>query len=268
MERKQLEQFIAIPTIAHDKKANDLGIEFLRNLLLPMGFETSTIGDSPYHQPVIVSRYNNAKSSKKIVLYGHYDVEKIKPNEQWNTPPFKLVEENGRYFCRGIADNKAVLLTRIHALQEMISSGEAIPNILWIIQGEEEVGGQTPFDVIPSVLETFGAKLFVEETGVYKKNGKPIIFHMSSAKQASFLDTLNEAIYGGEATIENRSLNKFSECPFLLNIPDEGHYIGFGPNDGQSNIHQANESLNKELLEGHKEVFKRFIRWANEADID
>ena len=137
MTTEILKDFIAIPTIANDRNANQSGIDFVQNILEPLGFEFKTEGESPFHQPVIVSKYTNVKSDKKVVLYGHYDVEKIKGWEKWNSPPFELVEKDGRFYCRGIADNKGILLTRLLAIKEMFEADEEIPNILWIIQGEE-----------------------------------------------------------------------------------------------------------------------------------
>jgi acetylornithine deacetylase/succinyl-diaminopimelate desuccinylase-like protein len=267
MIQETLQKFIAIPTIANDQSANQRGIAFVRELLVSAGFEVNTRGQSPYHQPVIVATFQNVRQSNKVVLYGHYDVEKIKASEKWNTPPFQLIEENGRLYCRGIADNKGVLMARMTAIQEMVANGEEIPEILWIIQGEEEVGGNTPFEIIPDLLAEFGSKIYVEETGVHK-DGRPVVFHLSKSKERTFLPSLNHALYDGAASIENRSLRKFSKCPFLHSIPDDGHYIGFGPNDAQCNIHRENESLDKKLLLNHKEVFKRFLRWVNTTPIE
>ena len=263
MIKEQLKKFIAIQTIANDKIANQSGIDFVIDILKPLGFKITTEGDSPFHQPVIVAKYNNPNSDKKVVLYGHYDVEKIKDWEKWDTPPFELIERESRYYCRGIADNKGILLTRILAIKEMIEKGKPLPNILWIIQGEEEVGGQTPFDVIPKHFTDFGAKLYLEETGIHKK-GNPVIFYLPKTEnKPDFLVSLNETIYSSKATFENRNLNKFSKCPFLHNIPEDGYYIGFGPNDEVCNIHKDNESLDIKKLEEHKEVFKKFINWVN-----
>lgn len=269
MKTATLKDFIAIPTIANDKEANQSGIDFVKSILKPLGFEFATEGESPYHQPVIVAKYTNEKTDKKVVLYGHYDVEKIKDWEKWNTPPFELIEKDGRIYCRGIADNKGVLLTRLFAVKEMFEADEEIPNILWIIQGEEEVGGQTPFEVIPKHFADFGSKIYLEETGVYKNDRTPVIFHLPKSETLPpFLESLNDAIYSGKAILENRHLNKFSKCPFLHSIPENGYYIGFGPNDGLCNIHKDNESLDKQNLEQHKDVFKNFIRWINVTTID
>lgn len=263
----QLQDFIAIPTIANDKVANQLGIDFVIQILAPIGFNITIEGDSPYYQPVIVARYNSPTSNKKVVLYGHYDVEKIKGWEKWNTPPFELVEIDDRYYCRGIADNKGILFTRLMAVKEMFEAGQELPNILWIIQGEEEVGGQTPFEVIPKHFTDFNSKIYLEETGIHK-NGKPVIFYLPKLEtKPDFLNRLNEAIYFGDASFENRNLNKFSKCPFLHNIPEGGYYIGFGPNDALCNIHKDNESLDKASLLTHKVVFKRFLNWINHTNI-
>lgn len=266
--QNDLAKFIAIPTVANDKEANQAAIDFVRNILEPLGFKFITEGQSPYHQPVIVAKFANSESDKKVVLYGHYDVEDIKDREKWNSPPFELTESKGRFYGRGIGDNKGVLLNRLYAIKEMYEEGEEIPNILWIMQGEEEIEGNTAFEVIPKHYADFGAKLYLEETGMIRE-GTPLILHLpKTEKLPKFLNDLNNTIYSGNAIVENRNLNKFSKCPFLNSIPKNGYYLGFGPNDSLCNIHQANESLDKQLLIEHKEVFKNFIRWVNATTID
>ncbi|MEI6882377.1 MAG: hypothetical protein WCK82_13745, partial [Bacteroidota bacterium] len=121
---------------------------------------------------------------------------------------------------------------------------------------------------IPKLYSEFGAKIYLEETGMFR-DGKPLILYLPEAeKQPEFLNDLNNAIYSGEAFFENRKLNKFNECPFLINIPKNGYYVAFGPNDGLCNIHKENESLDKNNLEQHLEVFKKFIRWVNKTIIE
>jgi len=109
-----LKEFISIKTIANDEKSNNQGIELVSNLLKSIGFSISIEGDSLYKQPVIIAKYINKNSTKKVTLYSHYDVEKIHREAKWNTNPFDLVEKDGRYFARGIADNKGILLSHFH----------------------------------------------------------------------------------------------------------------------------------------------------------
>lgn len=263
----QIRKIIAIKTIANDKKSNVEGIKFITDLLEEIGFDCSIEGDSKYSQPVIVAKYLNSKSNKKVTLYGHYDVEKINNEASWNTDPFSLVEHNSRYYARGIADNKGILICRIYALLEMKKNKEELPNILWIIQGEEEVAGETPFQIIPKHIQAFNSKIYVEETGIHDKNNTPVIFYLSKESEIDpLINRLNTVIYRGKAIIKNRHLNKFTKCPFVTNIPSDGIYIGFGPNDNQCSIHRPNESLNVKNLHEHKNVFKKFINWINNSE--
>ena len=151
---------------------------------------------------------------------------------------------------RGLESNFSIVLgfeeLRLFALKEMFESGEELPNILWIIQGEEEIEGKTPFEVIPKQYLDFGAKIYLEETGMYKDEMPLILFLPKNEKHPEFLDDLNQSIYMGQASFENRKLNKFSECPFLINIPEDSYYLAFGPNDSMCNIHKENESLDKQ----------------------
>jgi len=264
---KILKQFIAIKTIANDEKSNNQGIELVSDLLKSIGFSISIEGDSPYKQPVIIAKHINQNSTKKVTLYSHYDVEKIHREAKWNTNPFDLVEKDGRYYARGIADNKGILLSRLFSLIELKNNNEELPNILWIIQGEEEVAGKTTFEVIPKHIQEFNSKIYVEETGVYQDN-VPVIFHLpETSNRPKFIDDLNNAIYEGKAIYANRHLNKFTKCPFITNIPKDAYYIGFGPNDSSSNIHRDNESLSVENLVKHNDVFKKFIKWINKTEI-
>ena len=261
----QLKEFIAIKTIAGHDKDNQKGVQFIDRFLKECHFSTIIKDSSSTRQPVLMAHHTNPNTDKKVVLYSHYDVEKIKEDEKWQTNPFELVEKEGRYWARGIADNKGVMLTRLLALKEMLGVGESLPNILWLFQGEEEVQGPMPYKVFPSWIKDFEAKLYLEETGVYDNN-IPVIFHLP--QKVNFLNELNQTIYNSKAIFENRSLRKFTQrCPFLTNIPQDGIYLGFGPNDKKCRIHRDNESLSIKNLNHHKEVFKKFLRWVLTAGV-
>jgi len=259
----ELESFLAIPSIAGNKEANLSAIEFIRNQLEPLGFTVSVEGQSKYGQPFMVAHRKGA-GSESIVLYNHYDVEQIKEGECWHTDPFIMTEEHGRYYARGIADNKAVLLARIHVIKERLARNKNVANIVWLIQGEEEVGGGLAFDVIPQQLTGLKASLFLEETG-YHRDGVPLLFYHSNEvqtdRQVQLLSSLNESLYSGKAKVECRTMTKFSSCPFITNLPKGSHYIGFGPNDYQARIHRDNESMDIALLDEYFYTFSNFLDW-------
>lgn len=56
----------------------------------------------------LVARYRGTGAKKPIMLLGHLDVVEAK-REDWQRDPFKLVEENGYFYARGAADDKAMV---------------------------------------------------------------------------------------------------------------------------------------------------------------
>ena len=56
----------------------------------------------------LVARYRGTGAKKPIMLLGHLDVVEAR-REDWERDPFKLVEENGYFYARGAADDKAMV---------------------------------------------------------------------------------------------------------------------------------------------------------------
>jgi acetylornithine deacetylase/succinyl-diaminopimelate desuccinylase-like protein len=56
----------------------------------------------------LVARHRGSGAKKPIMLLGHLDVVEAK-REDWQRDPFKLVEENGYFYARGTADDKAMV---------------------------------------------------------------------------------------------------------------------------------------------------------------
>src|SRR6266545_2045436 len=56
----------------------------------------------------LVARYRASGAKKPVMLLGHLDVVEAK-REDWQRDPFRLVEENGYFYARGAADDKAMV---------------------------------------------------------------------------------------------------------------------------------------------------------------
>src|SRR5207247_2896704 len=80
---------------------------------------------------------------RKLLLYQHYDVQPLDPIELWQTPPFEPAEREGRIFARGVADDKADVMARIHALETLKELGEVTVTLRFLIEGEEEIGSKS-----------------------------------------------------------------------------------------------------------------------------
>ena len=80
---------------------------------------------------------------RKLLLYQHYDVQPVDPIELWDSDPFKPVEKDGRIIARGVADDKADVMARIHALETLKGLGEVPVTLRFLVEGEEEIGSKS-----------------------------------------------------------------------------------------------------------------------------
>ena len=80
---------------------------------------------------------------RKLLLYQHYDVQPVDPIDLWDSEPFEPVEKDGRIIARGVADDKADVMARIHALETLKALGEVPVTLRFLVEGEEEIGSKT-----------------------------------------------------------------------------------------------------------------------------
>jgi acetylornithine deacetylase/succinyl-diaminopimelate desuccinylase-like protein len=263
----ELRRFIAIKSIDGDVESNLNAINYVLEQLEPLGFTCKVIGSDLTDQPTLVAHHVGNKSRKKIVIYGHYDVAPVKNESEWLTSdPFKLELANNRLYGRGIADNKGPLFMRIEAIKELLLNENYVPEILWLIQGEEEITGpRVATDIFKDELQKFNSNVFIEETGFNDiDSGEPIAFLWSPNEHNKLLDGFKSLLRDSLNInrIEYRHLNKFNgidNCPLLSNLGQDSIYIGFGPNDKFHKIHSSNESLNMDTLAKHKNKFINFM---------
>ena len=264
----KLEEFISFPSVDGHPHGNVQAIRFINTLLTDIGFQCQVEGVDKTDQPVVTCRHPGRGSDQKIVIYGHYDVAPTGALETWtHGDPFTLKHANARLYARGIADNKGPLWVRMEAVAELLESGEPCPEILWLIQGEEEVVSieRVAKDVFSRSIDAFGAKVFIEETGFNNiDTGQQIAFLWSPQTPQEALHSWRPILEASldSPQVEYRHLNKFNgieACPLLGNLPDDAVYIGFGPSDRMHQIHKEDESLNLEKLGQHKQQFKEFL---------
>ncbi|HEX7263181.1 MAG TPA: M20/M25/M40 family metallo-hydrolase [Candidatus Dormibacteraeota bacterium] len=80
---------------------------------------------------------------RSLLLYQHYDVQPVDPVDLWDSDPFKPIERGGRIIARGVADDKADVMARIHALETLRGLGEVPVTLRFLVEGEEEIGSKT-----------------------------------------------------------------------------------------------------------------------------
>jgi acetylornithine deacetylase/succinyl-diaminopimelate desuccinylase-like protein len=81
------------------------------------------------------------QGEKTMLVYNHYDVQPPDPLDEWDSPPFEPELRDGRFYARGVADDKGDLLCRLQAIEAYQATIGPLPlRIKFIIEGEEEVG--------------------------------------------------------------------------------------------------------------------------------
>lgn len=81
-----------------------------------------------------------------VLIYGHYDVQSPDPVSAWTTPPFEPSLRDGRIYARGASDDKGSFYPLIYVACELARKGELPVNVRILVDGEEEVGGNSAAD--------------------------------------------------------------------------------------------------------------------------
>lgn len=140
----QLFEFLRIPSVSADSafKADvDRCARFVAEAMQAAGLTTEIIPTKGH--PIVFGERIQDPSLPTILVYGHYDVQPPDPLDLWTTPAFEPQIRDGKLFARGATDDKGQVLTHLKALEAWIAVRKQLPvNIKFLIEGEEEVGGE------------------------------------------------------------------------------------------------------------------------------
>ncbi len=115
--------------------------DWLATLLLKGGLET-TVHETAGH-PIVVAKSGQDPRRRTLLIYGHYDVQPVDPLELWHSDPFNPVVENGIITARGATDNKGQIMAHIRGVLDTLAEKGDLPvNVIFLIEGEEEVGSE------------------------------------------------------------------------------------------------------------------------------
>jgi acetylornithine deacetylase/succinyl-diaminopimelate desuccinylase-like protein len=113
---------------------------------------------------------------RRLLLYQHYDVQPVDPIELWESQPFEPVEKDGRIIARGVADDKADVMARIHALETLKELGEIPVTLRFLVEGEEEIGSKTFEKIAHEHADKLSADGCLWESGSsYDSAGRPTL---------------------------------------------------------------------------------------------
>jgi acetylornithine deacetylase/succinyl-diaminopimelate desuccinylase-like protein len=203
----ELAELIAIPSVSADPAHQGdvvLAAEWVAARIRGMGGEADVV--SWGSRPLVIGEVRASVGSDNaptILCYGHFDVQPPDPLDQWESPPFALVERDGWLYGRGIADDKGQLFMLLKAAELLAAAGELPVNIRIACDGEEEVGGHSIVDWVAA--DERGADAAVVFDSGMVERGVPAFdvavrglcyFHV---KVRTGLRDLHSGTYGGAA---------------------------------------------------------------------
>lgn len=136
-----LQKWISFKSVSTDPKhADDINrcAEWLAELFKANGFSVEVV--EGYGNPVVVASYIVSPDAKKVLSYGHYDVQPAEKSEGWKDDPFTLVKGKDRYIARGAIDNKGQVLVHMTTIFDLIKEKKLKYNVTFVIEGNEETG--------------------------------------------------------------------------------------------------------------------------------
>ena len=143
----ELKDLLRIPSVstAPEHKADvQRAAEFVANELRRIGMENVEVIQGPGH-PLIYADWLHASGKPTVLCYAHYDVQPPDPLNEWISTPFEPAERNNNVYARGAVDDKGQLWMELKAVEALMKGhGGSLPiNVKFILEGEEEVGGES-----------------------------------------------------------------------------------------------------------------------------
>ena len=147
---EELKDYIRIPSISTDPdyKGDVLrAAEFLVGKMREAGLQAERM-DTDGH-PLVYGEWLGAPGKPTVLFYGHYDVQPVDPVELWRHPPFEPTVEGDKLVARGATDDKGQSYAHVKAIGAMLAERGRLPvNVKFLVEGEEEAGGQSIDDYV------------------------------------------------------------------------------------------------------------------------
>ncbi|MGA0561163.1 dipeptidase [Ancylobacter sp. VNQ12] len=216
----RLFDFLRIPSISTDRayapECRRAG-QWLVDDLAGLGL-TTQLNDTPGH-PIVTGR-SDAGASKRVLFYGHYDVQPVDPLNLWDNPPFepKIVEgPNGakRIVARGSSDDKGQVMTFVEACRAYLKVTGKLPvDVTIMVEGEEESGsGNLPPFLVANKQSLAADIALVCDTSMWNATTPAITVSLRGLMHDEIVVTcanrdLHSGYYGGAAANPLHVLSK------------------------------------------------------------
>ena len=197
----------SVSTLPEHKPDIRRAVEYLAAELREMGMKGVEIIEGKENQhPLIYAEWLEATGKPTLLLYGHYDVQPPDPLEEWVSPPFEPAIRNDNIYARGAVDDKGQTYLLLKAVEGFFKVAGKLPiNIKFLIEGEEEVGGEHIEEYVASYPDKLRAdaalicdtEMFAPELPTLTTGLRGLVYTELEARGAAH--DLHSGMYGGAA---------------------------------------------------------------------
>jgi acetylornithine deacetylase/succinyl-diaminopimelate desuccinylase-like protein len=142
---EELTDFLRIPsvsTLSEHKGDVQRAAQWVADDLKRSGMENVRLIGTRGH-PLVYADWLHAEGQPILLVYGHYDVQPPDPLDEWQSGPFEPTVRDGNIYARGSADDKGQVFIHLKAVEMLMRESGSLPiNVRFLIEGEEEVGGE------------------------------------------------------------------------------------------------------------------------------
>ncbi len=204
----ELKTFLRIPSVSTlPEHVPDVqrAAQFVADSMKSAGLENIEIISTAKH-PLVYADWLHAPGKPTVLCYGHYDVQPPDPLNEWISPPFEPEVRDGNLYARGSADDKGQMYMHIKAVEALLATTGTLPvNLKFLIEGEEEVGGESvakfvaenPARLKADVALVSDTELFAEGLPTLCIGLRGLIYTEIEARGPS--RDLHSGMYGGAA---------------------------------------------------------------------
>jgi acetylornithine deacetylase/succinyl-diaminopimelate desuccinylase-like protein len=189
--------------------------------------------DHPKEGGIVAVLPGSDPNAKPILLLGHIDVVEAKPTD-WTRDPFKLIEENGYFYGRGVSDMKSLATAWLDTMMRLKQEGFHHRRTLKMALtcGEETSTAFNGADYLASHERALiDAEFALNEGGGGRldENGKPLIMTVQATEkfpQNYTLDVTNPGGHSSRPVKKNAiyqlaaALTKISQYEFPVQATD------------------------------------------------
>lgn len=195
----------SISTLPEHKPDVERAAAMVARRLGEAGLENVEIIPTSRH-PLIYADWLHAPGKPTVLCYGHYDVQPADPLDLWTSPPFEATIRDGNIYARGACDDKGQMYMHVKALETLRAVNGKLPvNVKVLIEGEEEVGGESIAKYVPANQDKLQADVaLVSDTALYA-DGLPTLcvglrglIYLEVVAHGPSRD-LHSGLYGGAA---------------------------------------------------------------------